>query len=111
MGDDSSGSKREGPDQPLLGLGVSLEAPWIEEAVIHTVPYIHTIFIIQIICYLLEDHSEEDAEESRCMYTTLVQAVGDRNELRQVTTESDLVALALVQLDHLLSSLLSQRHL
>ena len=70
------------PDQPLLGLGVSLEAPWIEEAVIHTVPYIHTIFIIQIICYLLEDHSEEDAEESRCMYTTLVQAVGDRNELR-----------------------------
>ena len=53
------------PDQPLLGLGVSLEAPWIEEAAIQTVPVIHPIFVIQIVSYLLEHHAEEDSEESQ----------------------------------------------
>ena len=64
-------------DQPLLRLGVGLEASWIEETAIHTVPDVHPLVIIQVLSYLLEHYAEEDAEESRCQDTTLLHAVGD----------------------------------
>ena len=73
VGDEGSVVRKENvPDQPLLGLGVGL----------------------------YEHHAEEDAEESGCRETTLLHTVGDGKELRQVTIESDLVALVLLQLDH-----------
>ena len=66
------------------------------------VPSRHPIFIVQIICCLHEHHAEEDAEESRCQDTTFLHAVCDGKGLRQVTIESDLSVMVLMQLDHYL---------
>ena len=60
------------PDQPLIGIGLGLEVPYIEETAIHMVRHIHPIFIVQNICYLLEHYAEEDSEESPSQDTTLL---------------------------------------
>ena len=62
-------------DQPLLHLGVGLEASKIEETAIQTVHDAHPVIIIQVCNCLLEHHAEEHAEESRCQDTTLFHAV------------------------------------
>ena len=87
--------KMEVPGQPLQGLSVGLQTPQIEEAVIHTVPDIHPIFIIHIIRCLLEQNYEEDTEESRCQITTLLHAVGEGKGLQQATIVSVVPLLAL----------------
>ena len=78
VGDEGSVIREEKVlDQPLLRLGVGLEALQIEETVFPTVSDVHPLVIIQVLSCLLEHHAEEDAEESRCQDTTLFFAVGD----------------------------------
>ena len=68
----------------------------------------HPILVILIISYLLEHHAEQDAEENRCQDTTLLHAVVDGNGFMQVTFESDLALLVLVQLNRRLYAIRSQ---
>ena len=75
---------------------MDLEALKIEEFTILTAPDIHSVFIIQMICYLLEHH----AEEIRSQDTTFLHAVCDGKGLRLVTIKMNQSALAHVQLDH-----------
>ena len=49
--------------QPLLGIGMGLDAPYIKDVANHTPTDIRPIFIFQTISYLL--HSEKDAAECR----------------------------------------------
>ena len=72
----------------------------IRKAAIQTVPDIHPTFIVQRISCSLEHHTEEDAEESWEQDTTILNAIGDGKGLRQVSIESDLAVLVLVQQDH-----------
>ena len=61
---------------------------------------IYSIFIVQIVCYLLDNQAEEDNAESRSRDTTVLHANCDGNGPRRVTIESDLAVIVLVQLDH-----------
>ena len=78
MGDKGSVIREEKVlDQPLLCLGVGLEASQIEETAIQTISDVHPLVIIQVLSCLLEHHAEEDAEESRCQDATLLYTIGD----------------------------------
>ena len=79
---------------------MGLKVPRVEQAAVQTAPGVHPLLVIQVFSGLLEHHTEEDAEESRCQDATLLHAVGDGEELGQVAVESDLAALVFMQLDH-----------
>ena len=71
-------------------------------------PDMHTFIIIKTISCMHEHHAEDDAEESRCHDTTLHHAASDGKGLRQVTIESDLATLVLIELDHIYRKLMGQ---
>ena len=73
-----------------------------------TVPDVHKVFVIKVLCGLFQHHAEEDGdgEENWCQDTSLFHPICDGEWLRQVLIQADLTKLILMQQDYQLKEFL-----